>query len=404
MHLRESVVIALRSMRAARLRTALTALGIVVGVAVVLVLVGLSNGVQDGFSRQFGDFNRKILVSKATVSMPGGNAARALTESDLHALVDAQDRGHYSTVTAQRNGSGLVRYAGKTFSAVVAGADEGFLQIRNRTIVAGRMYDQQDNADRNRVVVIGPKVVNYLFDGDSQGAVGQQVFVGRLGMKVIGVLSSAGDDQDHFVMMPLDTGRLVLGGAANLNGLSVMADSLDQVPHAVSVIQQVLDKRHDIKDAGFRDYVTAPLLTEISRVDKYLTLLTWLTLLIGGLSLLVGTLGVANVMMVTVTNRTAEIGIRKAIGARRSAILKQFLAESVVLAGLGGVVGVGLGVGLIWLAGRLVPRWIPQVGVPNVSVATVLAVFGLSLLIGLVAGTHPAVRAARLHPIDALRA
>jgi putative ABC transport system permease protein len=165
-----------------------------------------------------------------------------------------------------------------------------------------------------------------------------------------------------------------------------------------------MDAQHEV-DGGpdFRDYTLSATLDQVQKLNRYVTLLNWLTLTIGGIALFVGTLGVANIMMVTVTQRTKEIGIRKAIGARRSAILKQFLIESVVIAGLGGVVGAALGVLFTVVGGRFIEPLIPEISTPWVSGLSVVAVFGISLLIGLVAGTYPARRAAQLNPIDAIR-
>lgn len=400
----EAVRIALRSMRAARLRTALTTLGIVAGVAVVIVLVGLSNGVRDGFAQQFGDLNRMIIVSKVAAAMPGGNGARPITESDMQAVIGARERGGYSDVAPNRFGSGIVKYEGRTMKASVNSSSENFLKIRNMKIVAGRMFNEADNEQRAKVVVIGRRVVNQLFYGNTEEALDKDIQVGRFTMKVIGVFGYAGDNMDHFVMMPLTTSRMVMGGGENLNGFGVMANTIDHVPGAVNVLNEVMDQRHNVKEPGFRDFDVAPMTSEITRINNYLSVLTWLTYIIGGLSLFVGGIGVANVMMVTVKSRTAEIGIRKAIGARRSSIMKQFLAEALVLAGMGGLFGAAMGVGLTFLAARFVPIWLPEVGEAHVSPATVTGAFGISLVIGLLAGVYPAVRASRLHPIDALRA
>jgi putative ABC transport system permease protein len=175
------------------------------------------------------------------------------------------------------------------------------------------------------------------------------------------------------------------------------------VPSAIDQIRAVLDHQHDVRVPGMRDYRAVSLLSQLERITSFIKLLTLFTVAVACIALFVGALGVANIMLVTVTERTHEIGIRKAIGARRAAIIKQFLTESMVLAGVGGVIGVLVGAGITVLAARVLPRYIPEVGSPELSPLAMAAAFGVSLLIGLVAGGYPAYRASRLSPIDALR-
>jgi putative ABC transport system permease protein len=403
MHFKEALVIAFRSLRSARLRTALTALGVVVGVAAVIFLVGLGNGMRDGFNKSWGQLSTAIIISKTNASLPGANPSRSLTEDDVAALENKSDAPDIASVTPLRNGLAITRFQDREFRGNIAGTTPTFLQVRNHYIVTGRMFTDQENAERKRVAVIGPKLVQYLFDGDNNKAVGSQVFIGRLAMTVIGVTEPGGDDQDAFTIVPINSARSLFAGSNWLNGIGIMAPSVQQVQPALDQIFKILDKQHEITDPGFRDYVPTALLIQIQEINKYLVLLNWVTLSVGAICLVIGTLGVANIMLVTVNNRTREIGIRKAIGARRSAIMRQFLIESVVLAGFGGLIGAALGVGLVIGGAKLLPVWVPQLGAPAVTLNVVFVVFGISLIIGLVAGCYPAIRAARMHPIDALR-
>jgi putative ABC transport system permease protein len=404
MYLKEALTIALRSMRAARLRTALTALGIVIGIASVIVLLALGNGMRDGFSSAFGDLSRVITISKATPTTSDVARTKFMREGDVTALRNKRLAPHIESVTPLRSGSAVVRFGTNEFTATVNGTTPDFLQVRNDRIVAGRMFTEQENQEKARVVVISPKIVTYLFEDDVEKALGSEITIGRIPFRVVGVLAPAGDDQDHFAPLPINTSRAIFGGLDTLNGIGVVATSADQVPAAIQEIYQIMDAQHEV-DGGpdFRDYTLSATLDQVQKLNRYVTLLNWLTLTIGGIALFVGTLGVANIMMVTVTQRTKEIGIRKAIGARRSAILKQFLIESVVIAGLGGVVGAALGVLFTVVGGRFIEPLIPEISTPWVSGLSVVAVFGISLLIGLVAGTYPARRAAQLNPIDAIR-
>src|SRR5882757_209236 len=403
MYIKEALVIALRSMRAARLRTALTALGIVIGIAAVIVLLALGNGMRDGFSSAFGDLSRTLTISKASPTTSDVARTKLLRESDVAALRNKRLAPDIESVTPLRSGTAVVRFGTNEFTATVNGTSPTFLQVRNDKITAGRMFTEQENQEKARVVVISPKIVTYLFEDDVQKALESEITIGRIPFRVIGVLAPAGDDQDHFAPVPLNASRVIFGGLDTLNGIGVVATSADRVPAAIDEIYQIMDAQHQVDGPDFRDYTITATLDQVKKLNQYVTLLNWLTLAIGGIALFVGTLGVANIMMVTVTQRTKEIGIRKAIGARRSAILKQFLIESVVIAGLGGVVGVALGLLFTVVGGRFIEPLIPEVSTPWVSGWSVVAVFGISLLIGLAAGTYPARRAAQLNPIDAIR-
>jgi putative ABC transport system permease protein len=404
MHLGEALVAALRSMRIAPLRTTLTACGIVLGITAVLALVGFTTGLRDGFSATFGDLSRAVLISKNAPRVPG-EAAVPLRESDIRALTapGAAPAIDPDSVMPLRSGKAVLRFRDHQYRALVGGTSPGYLPVRNRTIAAGRMFTEQENADKERVIVLGTDVVNALFQGDMNAAIGSRVYVGRLSMKVIGVLAAAGQDQDLLSLAPVNAVRSLFAGTDMLNNIGFMAVSADKVETAVNQANQILDPLHKVRDAGQRDYTAQTNVVQLQRVATYIALIKWFTLAVAGIALFIGGLGVANIMVITVAERTHEIGVRKALGARRSAIMRQFLIEAMALAGLGGLGGVGLGVALV-LAGRtLLPMYAPGYGVPQLSWTAAFAAFGVSLGIGLVAGGYPAFRAARMHPIDALR-
>jgi len=404
MHLKEAFVIAIHSMRTAPLRTVLTALGIVVGIAAVIALVAFVTGMRNGFNTTFGDLSRAVTISKNAPRVPG-TAAAPLVESDVQALRDTAKAPDIdpASVTPLRNGTALVRYEDKEFRALLGGTGTHYPQVRNRTIAAGRMFTQQEFDEKARVIVLGSDVVRRLFNGDVEAALNSRVQVGRLTMRVIGMMAPAGQDQDLLNLTPLSTVRALFAGADRVTVIGFMAVSADRVPAAVQQAQAILDPLHRIDNPGQRDYTTATNVAQLERISTYISLIKWFTLAVASIALLIGTLGVANMMIVTVAERTSEIGIRKAIGARSGAVLRQFLIESIVLAGLGGLIGVGAGVGLVVVGGELLPVYAPGYGTPELSWAAVFVAFGVSLVIGLFAGVYPAFRAARLHPIDALR-
>jgi len=251
--------------------------------------------------------------------------------------------------------------------------------------------------------VLGVAPAMTLFDRPPAEAVGRIIRIDRAIFKVIGVVASNGQ-QDDVAIMPITAARAFLvGGVDRVDTIIVRASSPDTVPAAQDELTTVLDRRHNIREASKRDFSATALGSLLESSNQFLGYLTMFTVAIAGISLIVGAIGIANIMLVAVTERTREIGIRKAIGAPRRAITKQFLIEAVVLSGLGGLVGAGFGVGVV-LAGRaVIERLAPNFGAPRVSLPAIAVALGVSLLIGLLAGWYPARRAARMRPIEALR-
>jgi putative ABC transport system permease protein len=399
----EAFTMALRSLRANRLRSALTTLGIVIGVSAVIVLVGLGNGIKSGFNKQFGALGNQIIVTKVNGSVPGGGAAKELREGDVTALRNRAQAPDIGNVTPVLGGTELVSYNQRQFRANVQGSTADYLTVVNRDLVAGSMFTEQQARSNARVVLLAPNAVNTLFDGDANAAIGQTVRIGRVFFQVIGAVKGNGQ-QDDAAIMPLGAARAyVVGGNDTFTQIIVQATTVNQVPQAMDQLTRILDERHNISDPAKRDYQATALQTLLEQANQFLTFLTLFTVAVAAISLIVGGIGVANIMLVSVTERTREIGIRKAIGARRSAILKQFLIESTMLAGIGGLIGIVIGVAMTLTAAAIIPKAAPNFGAPSVSAGSILISFTVSLVIGLVAGGYPANRAARLRPIDALR-
>jgi putative ABC transport system permease protein len=402
-NLAEAFTIALRSLRSNRLRSALTTLGIVIGVSAVIVLVGLGNGIKAGFNSQFGALGNQIQVAKINGTVPGGGAARDLKDSDVTALRNPTLAPDIGNVTPVVGGSELIEANQQQFRAAIAGSTADYLNVIDRDLVAGQMFTNEQARSNARVVLLGPNAVATLFGGDANAAVGKDVRVGRQTFEVIGVVKGNGQ-QDDTAIMPLGAARAYLvGGNDTVTQIIVQAASVPQVPQALAEVNKVLDQRHSIRDAAKRDFNATALQSLLDQANQFLTFLTLFTVAVAAISLIVGGIGVANIMLVSVTERTREIGIRKAIGARSSAILKQFLIESTMLAAMGGVVGIIIGTVITIAAAIIIPKVAPDFGAPTVSPWAILISFGVSLLIGLIAGGFPANRAARLQPIEALR-
>jgi putative ABC transport system permease protein len=255
------------------------------------------------------------------------------------------------------------------------------------------------------VVVLGPTAARTLF-GNAQDALRQTIRINHQSFKVIGVMQTVGEPSDSNVVVPISTARrYIFGGGDKVNQIIVQASQADAVPAIENSVIRTLSDRHRIKDAGKRDFEVQSLRSRLETFQQILRILTLFTASIAAISLVVGGIGVLNIMLVSVTERTREIGIRKAIGATRRAILQQFLIESIVLAGLGGAIGALIGIGLSMLGARIAPAFGATFGTfaPIVTVPSVALAFGVSLAIGLIAGGYPANRAARLRPVEALR-
>jgi putative ABC transport system permease protein len=402
MNLREAFTMALRSLRGNRLRSALTTLGIVIGVSAVIVLVGLGDGIQTGFNNSFGALGSQLIVSKASGGTPGGGQPRDLTDTDVEAL-KSSDSPDIQSVTPVVGGSGIAFYRQQQFKVSIAGSTPDYIDVQNRTVVTGENFTEQQYRGNARVVLLGPSVVQNLYGGNANAAVGTSLRIGRSTFKVVGTLKANGQ-QDDVALMPLEAARSYLvGGVNRVNTIVVKATGPDQVGAAQNEIDRVLDQRHMIRNQANRDYTVTALQSLLDQANSFLSILTLFTVAVAGISLIVGAIGVANIMLVSVTERTREIGIRKAIGARRSAIMKQFLIESTVLAGIGGLLGIVIGVAVTVAAAIIVPKVQPSMGPPQVSFGAIAVAFGVSLLIGLVAGGYPANRASKLKPIEALR-
>jgi putative ABC transport system permease protein len=411
MRLWQAILVALRAIRAHRLRSVLTMLGLIIGVSAVILLVAVGNGVQKSIDARLEPLASLITIVPTTGNIPGGPAPKSLSDADLAALQKAPD---IVDITPEVTGPWLIKTvtADSTAQALatVVGSTDQWLDVNDRAMETGSFFDQAQVRSAARVVVLGTTTVDNLFGSDSAAALGGSVRINGRTFKVIGVLQSAGLPDDKDVVMPLDTARdYVFGHGDIVNHATVRAASVAAVPAAQEEVNSILDARHRIKDPATRDFEVESLTTAIATSNQILQLLTLFTAAVATISLVVGAIGILNIMLVSVTERTREIGIRKAIGATNRAILQQFLVESVVLAGFGGLIGVGIGVGLSVLGGIIAPTFAPYLGstfagfAPVVTALPVVASFAISLTIGIIAGGYPAYRAVRLRPIEALR-
>jgi putative ABC transport system permease protein len=399
-----------------RLRSGLTVLGILIGVAAVILLVAFGNGASMSVTRRVESLGANLIfVYPSNLRVSGINqgfgSGETLTREDVQNLGNRQNAPDIAAVIPVANVFGTMTYANQNWQAQTSGVTQDWAQARDYSMSAGSFFTASDVQNSAKVVVLGQTVVDNLFGGNPNAAIGKSIKIQRESFKVVGTLASKGSgglgNQDNVAVVPITsawnylTGR---GGGKRINQIILQATSSGATQAAESEATQILLQDHHITDPSQADFNMQSQQDILQTFGQITGILTVLLGAIAAISLLVGGIGIMNIMLVTVTERTREIGIRKAIGAKRSDILLQFLIESMFLAGVGGLLGVAAGAGLSGLADNFLRNVASgNIPTPAVSMPSVLLAFGVSVGIGLFFGIYPANQAARLSPIEALR-
>ena len=396
------------AVRAHSMRSILTVLGILIGIAAVILTVGLGLGTQKDVSEQISSLGSNLLIvtpgsSTDTEGFRGGfGSLFTLTRSDAAALASAVNAPDVAGVAPEKSSSLSVETSQTNWTTTVVGTTEDWLSVRSRELASGEFFTADDDASAATVVVLGSEAATELFG--STDVVGQSVTIADSVFTVVGVLTSEGSDTstnlDDLAVIPLTTAAdKVIGGFArnSVSTIYVQAASAGQLSAAHQEIETVLLNLHSISDPASADFSIASQDSLVSTATAVYRTLTVLLTGIAALSLLVGGIGVMNIMLVSVTERTREIGLRKALGAPPWAIRRQFLVEATVLGLAGGLLGAVLGI----VSARALPDLLDTSIV--VSGLAVVGSIVTAMVIGLTFGVYPAARAARLAPIDALR-
>jgi putative ABC transport system permease protein len=399
----ESIRVSLRALKANKLRSALTMLGMIIGVAAVIAMVGIGNGATAQITSQIQGLGSNLLTISPGQSNSGGvkGGAGSLTTLTIADLAKIQVGEAIKAVAPYTDNDYQVVYGSGNTLTQISGTNESYQVIKNVTIASGRFITKED-VDRNaRVAVIGPTVVTNLMGDPNASIIGKTIKIKGVPFQVIGVTTSTGStgfmSSDNMILAPITTVQERLVGRKTLRSIFVSAASADEMQTAQDEITLDMRKAHKIKDGQADDFTVqnqADVLASMQGVTQTLTMLLGG---IAGISLLVGGIGIMNIMLVSVTERTREIGIRKALGAKNNDILLQFLIEAIVLSVLGGGIGIVLGSAGSTLIGTVLKMS------TSISLSSVLVAFGFSAAIGIIFGVFPARKAASMDPIDALR-
>jgi putative ABC transport system permease protein len=398
-----TAMIALRALRRNKMRSSLTALGIIIGVASVVTMVAVGNGAQARITSQVSALGQNLLTVFAGSKRSGGvssglGSASTITLADADAI--AREVTDVAAVSPEVSTSAQAIANGRNWSTSIVGESPDYLKIRDWKLAAGSMFTEREVRSAAKVAVIGSKTANELFG--PLDPVGQTVRVKNIPFVIIGLLESkgagmGGQNQDDRIIIPYTTAMRRITGDRYLRSVNVQIASADRMEVAQQQITSLLRQRHRLvagRDDDFNIFNQKEIADTVSSISRIITLLLGA---ISGISLVVGGIGIMNIMLVSVTERTREIGIRIAVGAQPGDIRLQFLIEAITLSLLGGIIGVLLGVG----ASRLVAVFADFKAI--VSAGSIILAFGVSFVIGVFFGFYPARKAAHLDPIEALR-
>ena len=396
MSLAETFQLAVQNILSSKMRTFLTMLGIIIGVCAVIVIVGLGNGMQGYIEDSFADMGTDSL----TVSIMGRGSSRSVSEEMYQLVADNSDT--FSRISPTVAMTGSVKIGSSTLSATaVTGVSEDYFSMKGYEIAQGRGLQYTDMTGRKKVCVVGQYLNQYYYGG---AAVGQTLKVGGTTFTIVGVMAMKGTGleeggTDDCVFVPYSTAaRLSFTGTVNSYTLTVL--DTDRIDEAKTTLENALYAIFEDDDA----YTVGSMSEMVDEMNSMVNMIICILAGIAAISLVVGGIGIMNIMLVSVTERTREIGIRKALGARESAIMRQFVIEAATTSALGGVLGIILGFGLSAMATTVIASVMPDTPITvSPSVAAVLIAFGVSAGIGIAFGYLPAKKAAVLNPIDALR-
>ena len=392
------------TLRLNKLRTGLAILGIVIGIGSVIALVSLGQSSQKSVQSNIESLGSNLLTISPSRARDGAvrgmqGSTTTLTSADADAIKNSLGMSSVKTVSPEYSGRSQVVTGSSNTNTSVIGVTPSYLAVHSIAIASGTFISQKDNSSTSRVAVLGPTTANDLF-GDNSTPIGQTIRIAGKNFTVVGVTKSKGgsaESRDDRIFIPLSTAQKVVFGAKSLSSISVEAKSSELMNTAANEIGYLLMARHKITDISKADFSIMSQEDILSTVSSITGTFTSLLSGIAAISLLVGGIGIMNIMLVTVTERTREIGLRKALGAKKKTIISQFLLESVILTFVGGFVGIIFGIAAAFIYSKV------NSSIFYISPGSIILAFAVSAAIGVIFGYYPAKRASNLQPIEALR-
>lgn len=401
MNIMEIMRVSVRSILSNKLRSFLTMLGIIIGVSAVIAMVAIGKGSSSSVTSQINGLGSNLLIISPGQQSSGGinmgfGSSNTLSLDDISAL---RELSTVSDAVPSASSNFQVIYGSNNYNTSVEGTSVAFPEVRSVSVQSGRFFNNYEYNNHENVAVVGSEIVTNLF---SEGAnpIGETVKINRIPFTIVGVLASQGSsgmtNNDDKIIVPISTAKARLG-MTNVRTIYASATSAEVMTQAQNEITQALRTSHELKSSDDNDFSITNQSQILETAESVTSVMTTLLSGIAAISLVVGGIGIMNIMLVSVTERTREIGIRKAIGAKRGDILRQFLVESVILSIIGGLSGVAIGVGTALLLEKFAGLSI------ELTMEPMLYSFLSSMAVGIVFGVYPARKAAQLKPIDALR-
>ena len=409
MRIKDTVKLSLNVLKANKTRSFLTGLGIIIGIAAVIVIISAGAGAQSLIVNQLNSVGTNLIGvlpgASDDTSAPAsalGIVITSLKYEDAEAI--AREVPHLSAVSSYNTGQATFSAYGNSTDATYYGVMSSYLEVEDATVASGRFFSAEEDGSASRVVVLGPELADELFNG--QDAVGQKIKIGKEFFEVIGIMKKRGvsgfQNKDNIAYLPAQTAQKILLGIRYVSYIRAKVDSPDNIEEAAADVRLTLRDRHNIDETGIDDFSVRNTKDAIKTLTTVTNALKFFLAAIAGISLLVGGIGIMNIMLASVHQRIQEIGLRKALGAKNADIMTQFLAESVAVTLLGGIIGMVIGSLISYLI-AVVARYLGYDWDLVIAPSSIILGLAVTLFVGIVFGIYPAQRAAKLNAIEALR-